>query len=257
MAALELSFRKDLEHDPRVLALATATRLSVDDVLGKIYRLWCWVDSHADHGVVETTLDWVDAFTGQPGFGTALLHAKFLEADLTRLAFLDGVANSARLLRRRGSRGALAHADRLDRQAVRGPSFPPALDHPRFHAQWAEWLSYRKEKGRPLTAATVRQQLGFLEGMGLDDACFCIGRSIFNGWVGLFDHRRLGLKPKSDAEQQAQRQEEQRRNQILLAQQEARQRAQDEIDRVRRERIDGQSSLGGPRNGRSDGEASA
>lgn len=50
---------------------------------------------------------------------------------------------------------------------------------------WDEWQSYRKERGKKLTARTIKMQLSFLEEHKKDHVKI-IETSILNGWTGLF-----------------------------------------------------------------------
>lgn len=56
-----------------------------------------------------------------------------------------------------------------------------------FKAQWEQWVSYRKQTKKPLTAITRMEQLKMLADIGNESrAVETIKKSIAFGWLGLF-----------------------------------------------------------------------
>lgn len=55
-----------------------------------------------------------------------------------------------------------------------------------FHKVWDDWVTYRKERKKPLTLTTIKQQLEFLTNLNEYDATQSIVLSIRNGWLGIF-----------------------------------------------------------------------
>ena len=62
----------------------------------------------------------------------------------------------------------------------------------RFQETWTNWVGYRRDIKRSLTARTVKMQIKKLEGFGHDRAITAIEQSIEQGWQGFFE-------PKSGA----------------------------------------------------------
>lgn len=64
---------------------------------------------------------------------------------------------------------------------------PPAvLDTPEFHTAWGDWTQHRREIKHPLTAGSVKAQLGKLAEEGPERSIYRIRTVIANGWRGLF-----------------------------------------------------------------------
>lgn len=83
-------------------------------------------------------------------------------------------------------------------------SFPKALDNEQFKTAWAEWVTFRREIKKRLTASTVEKQLAKLAAFGSAKAIRSIELSIENGWQGLFDpDQRTGKASGSGKAEQA------------------------------------------------------
>ena len=63
---------------------------------------------------------------------------------------------------------------------------PPLPHSDSFHKVWDDWVEYRKERKKPLTPTTIKQQLEFLSNQNEHDATQSIILSIRNGWLGIF-----------------------------------------------------------------------
>jgi hypothetical protein len=66
---------------------------------------------------------------------------------------------------------------------------PEILDTAEFKTAWNEWIEYRRQSHKPLTAIGMKRQLNFLAKQGHKDALVMIERSIRNGWQGLFERK--------------------------------------------------------------------
>ena len=64
--------------------------------------------------------------------------------------------------------------------------FPEKLNTPAFSAKWGEWIKYRKEMRKTLTASTIKKQLRRLTKFSVSNAIKAIDESIEKGWTGLF-----------------------------------------------------------------------
>jgi DNA-binding Lrp family transcriptional regulator len=55
-----------------------------------------------------------------------------------------------------------------------------------FMKAWNTWMTYRKERKKPMTTRTINMQLEELNGLTEQQAIATINQSIKNGWIGLF-----------------------------------------------------------------------
>ena len=55
-----------------------------------------------------------------------------------------------------------------------------------FRKTWDTWMTYRKERKKPMTTRTVNMQLDDLKKLTEQQAIATINQSIKNGWLGLF-----------------------------------------------------------------------
>lgn len=77
----------------------------------------------------------------------------------------------------------------------------PCLPHSEtFHKVWEDWVTYRKERKKPLTPTTIKLQLEFLTNLNEHDATQSIISSIKHGWLGIFapngNQRTSGFQAK-------------------------------------------------------------
>lgn len=107
-----LKVRKDLDEDPKTIAVASQLGLSIDETVGKLVRLWAWASDHARdaepsrvtsrvtsrdanvtrHGDAVTprvTAEWVDAKVSVTGFAAALVTVGWLDTTETGLVFIN------------------------------------------------------------------------------------------------------------------------------------------------------------------------
>jgi hypothetical protein len=75
----------------------------------------------------------------------------------------------------------------------------PCLPHSEtFHKVWEDWVTYRKERKKPLTPTTIKLQIEFLTNLNENDAIQSIISSIKHGWLGIFppsgNQRTSGFK---------------------------------------------------------------
>lgn len=76
-------------------------------------------------------------------------------------------------------------------------TLPPLPHGEKFFAVWDEWVTFRKEVKKPLTATSIREQLRFLTEQTEDDAITSIKNSIRSGWIGLFPIKQTYGKPQA------------------------------------------------------------
>lgn len=89
MAGDWIKMRVDLVGEPEVVRMASTLRLSEDDIVGKLHRMWSWADRHvtADGRADGITPLWIDRFIGRKGFAQALAHVGWLMIDDTGVTF--------------------------------------------------------------------------------------------------------------------------------------------------------------------------
>lgn len=82
MAGDWIKMRVDLADDPAVIAIASRLKVSENEVVGCLHRLWSWADRHTEDGTV-TMIDvaWVDGYVKRRGFADALEAAGWLRRD--------------------------------------------------------------------------------------------------------------------------------------------------------------------------------
>lgn len=73
---------------------------------------------------------------------------------------------------------------------------PPTLATPEFVAAWADWCSYKRERGQSLRSRTAKAQLGEMNNWGESVAIAAIRKSIVNGWTGVFQPDLHGARGK-------------------------------------------------------------
>lgn len=76
MAGDWIPMRANLEDDPTVVFIARATKLKPDYVVGKLHRLWSWVDANATDGRLSgIDAAWIDHYVRKRGFANAMASA--------------------------------------------------------------------------------------------------------------------------------------------------------------------------------------
>lgn len=80
MAGDWIKMRTDLAEDPAVIAIALATGVDEDTVVGKLHRLWSWADRQTTTGnASRVSFSWVDRYLRVDGFAKAMSGAKWLD----------------------------------------------------------------------------------------------------------------------------------------------------------------------------------
>src|SRR5690348_14811467 len=76
VAAYWIPMRVDPEDDPTVIFISRASKLEPDHVVGKLKRLWSWVDSNTEDGELPgVDADWIDRHVRKRGFARAMAEA--------------------------------------------------------------------------------------------------------------------------------------------------------------------------------------
>lgn len=85
-----IKMREGLELDPKTIAIANRLRISIDAVIGKLFRLWCWANRYAQRDAVQHINGlWVDSFLSQSGFAEAMVVVGWLRITETGVEFIN------------------------------------------------------------------------------------------------------------------------------------------------------------------------
>jgi hypothetical protein len=229
MAGDWIPMRVDLADDPAVIAIAGATGLDEDAVVGKLHRLWSWANKHLENGYASSVTDsWIDRHTGTTGFAAAMLNAGWLRIRSGGVEFpsfdrwnskgaKNRVLSAQRMKKKRDADSVTKSSPEKRREEKRreqeethpagGGGGKPAkfdpmtveLPHPSpaFAAAWVEWIQHRKEKRDPLTPTSTKKQIRQLASLTEPNAIACIERSIASSWLGLFPENHHGPATKA------------------------------------------------------------
>ncbi len=223
MAADWIPMRIDLRDDPAVIAIAAATQLDPDTVVGKLLRIWGWANRQLHKGDAPVTLEaWIDTFVGAKSFAAAMMSVNWLATKNGKLTFPKfdrwnsknakrRALTAERMRRHRASQrdaksdagvtqkvtltGEIERENKKSKTAPQGGEaeivpIPDSLRTPAFEAAWPRWIADRKaRKLKKLSPDGERTQLRKLAEIGPEKAVECIEASIANGWQGLFPDR--------------------------------------------------------------------
>src|SRR5262245_7732725 len=88
MAGDWIKMRVNIGEDPAVIAMACALRVSEDEIVGKLHRLWSGADQHSTNGRVDgVSVQWIDRHVNCRRFGDVMEKAGWLEVDQTGITF--------------------------------------------------------------------------------------------------------------------------------------------------------------------------
>lgn len=117
---------------PEICAIATMLRMDTDSVLGKLIRLWSWVEvTRVPANDLGVTREFIDKLVGRKGFAAAMVSAGWLDEKEGKLAILNLDRHNGGLAKVRAltaQRVALHRKRKLARQTkdVSKPSSPEA-----------------------------------------------------------------------------------------------------------------------------------
>ena len=102
MAGDWIKMRTNLDSNPRVLRMADELELPPLHVIGALWRVWGWADSHSLDGnglcVTDVTLD---RLVNVPGFARALRIVEWLRGDSLNLVFPNFAEHNGRTAKNR------------------------------------------------------------------------------------------------------------------------------------------------------------
>ena len=88
MAGDWIKMRTNLDTDPRVIEIATRLGIGELQVVGMLWKVWSWADSHTlDGNAIRVTDVTLDRFTLVTGFADALRKVGWLEGHDGLLTF--------------------------------------------------------------------------------------------------------------------------------------------------------------------------
>jgi len=205
---------------PEIIQMAERLGIDQDAVLGKLIRFWIWADQQSnDLRNISVTAAFLNRITCVTGFAQAMESVGWIEIK-------KGIATIPNFDRHNGetAKKRAQSADRMQKMRRNGSVTPSVTnrEHPRnleveldidkevntnttptpsgtvaplpevlqtveFESAWKEWQQYRIGIRKKLTAPTIAKQIKMLESLGPAKAIEAIGKSIENGWQGLFD----------------------------------------------------------------------
>jgi hypothetical protein len=75
-----IKMRTDLDDDPHVIEMASALGVHENHVVGMLWKIWSWADSHSlDGNALRVTCVTLDRFAGVSGFADALRKVGWLD----------------------------------------------------------------------------------------------------------------------------------------------------------------------------------
>lgn len=90
MAGEWIKMDRDLATKPAVIAIALATKLEEEHVVGKLHALWSWADKTTEDGFVPgATLAWVNKFVRAKRFAETMVEFGWLAEKEGGIEFLD------------------------------------------------------------------------------------------------------------------------------------------------------------------------
>lgn len=79
MAGDWIKMQIGLDTSPEVIAISSALDITEANVVGCLFRLWCWADQHTENGnALGVTKKWVDRYISVSGFADALSNVGWL-----------------------------------------------------------------------------------------------------------------------------------------------------------------------------------
>jgi len=88
MAGAWIKMRIDLDTNPHVIEIASELGISEIHVVGMLWKVWSWADSHSlDGNAIRVTCVTLDRFAGVSGFAAALRNVGWLEGRDGSLSF--------------------------------------------------------------------------------------------------------------------------------------------------------------------------
>lgn len=209
MAWIEV--HQELRNHPKVIRLASILQCPIATALGYIVSLWLWAVSYARDGNLtkfsDAEIGHGANFDGDPKIlVTALVEASLLDRTDLKLTLHDWKNYSLKFLNNEKRRVAkhrktkeleditvtlqlcdrnayLTYLTNLTNQTNLTQS--ATLESELFSSIIGEWISYRRDKRKPLTQSMLTKQILWLDKQ--PDPVACLEQSMRNGWQGLFE----------------------------------------------------------------------
>lgn len=107
---------------PEVVRMAALLRLNLDEVLGKLVRIWCWADAQSIDGKnVQVSADFLDKLAGKKGFSKALREVGWMDGDDFALTFPNFQKHNGESAKKRNLDSARKEAERERTKAGKIP----------------------------------------------------------------------------------------------------------------------------------------
>ena len=221
MAGDWIKMEVNLHEKPEVIGIAESRDMNVDEVVGKLKRVWGWFDAQTKNGSAPVALAYIDRLISAPGFAKAMqdfgwlrekndqiimpgFHVHTSASAKKRALNARRVAKSRKRARSAaGATKALPEKRREEkrREKKKKPPtplvFPAVLDTKEFLAAWGRWTRHRKEIKHALTPTQTDSQICKCEKLGHDAAIAMIEHTIEKGWQGLREPEPQASSPGS------------------------------------------------------------
>ncbi len=218
MAGDWIPMRCNLAQEPEVIAVAAATNIDEDAVVGKLHRLWSWANQHTTDGNARSvTYFWINRFLSCEGFAEALEEQGWLSVGKAGVRFPKfdrfnsqgakrRVLTAKRVAEHKSKKGnARSVSDALPKEENRRVyiyPLPPLFLGTRVEQLWADFNQHRRQKKAALTETAAARAVKNLESWGVERAIAALEHSLAQGYTGLFEpgESRGQSKPKRGPE---------------------------------------------------------
>lgn len=215
MAGDWMKMELSLADKPEVHYIANALNIDPDSVIGKLFRVWAWFNTHTTDGnALGVTFSLVDRLAGVTGFGEAMQFAGWLEQRdkvLHMPRFDRHTSESAKkraLSQKRQQRFRNADVTQKSlpekrREEKKEKQIQEAAALPSWVPEdaWKAWLEVRPKVKAPNTPKALGLALRELERLRDDgnDPRAVLEQAALKGWRGLFPAKaQATTRPMAD-----------------------------------------------------------
>ena len=217
MADFWIKIEKSTPDKPEIFEIAEILGIDPDAVLGKLIRVWAWMDSNSANGHIKSVTNvLVDRVSMSQGFADAMKTVGWL-GDGMIPNFDRHLGESAKKRAKDAERKRLSrdNSDKCPQKSVtesgldksredkskesnktkvKSPKAQKIKFNPAAVATeqtnknaWGEWIEYRKSKGKKISEAAAKKQIKFLSGYPANVQQQIVDKSITNDYQGLFE----------------------------------------------------------------------
>lgn len=112
-----IKMRTNLSTDPDVIAIAEATQLDEDTVVGKLHRIWSWADAHTCDGRCSgINARWIDKYVQVQNFAKAMSDRQWLVIGEAEVIFANFDRHNGETAKRRAEKTAQRQVQRVNQR---------------------------------------------------------------------------------------------------------------------------------------------